>query len=80
MVLVMAVQQRGPRISCNEIDLDAAEARHIDSVFHKARRFLVADLGDLEGVLMRVYRMVVSALVREGKTITFADLGREQLA
>jgi hypothetical protein len=36
MILVVAVKQRQSRIVGHEIDLDRAESRHIDRIFHHA--------------------------------------------
>jgi hypothetical protein len=52
MILVMAVEQRRSRIVGDEVDLDRAIPRHVDSIFHYAGCSLVADLGDLERVAM----------------------------
>ena len=41
---MMAVEQRQSWIIGDEIDLDGAESRHIDRVFHHARGRLVAHL------------------------------------
>jgi hypothetical protein len=50
MVLVMAVQQAGPRIVGDEIDLKAAHPRQVDRILHHAGSHLVADTRDLEGM------------------------------
>ena len=75
---MMAVEQRKSRIIGDEIDLDGAESRHIDRVFHHARGRLVAYLGHLEGVAMQVNGMVVTAFVGHDQAIPLSVLGREQ--
>jgi hypothetical protein len=50
VILMMTVKQCRARIGGDEIDLDGAESRHIDGIFHHARGRLFAYLGDLEGV------------------------------
>ena len=78
MILVVAVKQRQSRIVGHEIDLDRAESRHIDRIFHHACGRLVANLGHLERVTMQVDRMVVAALVGHRETIAFSGLSGEQ--
>jgi hypothetical protein len=75
---MVTVEQRRPGIVGDEIDLDRAEPRHVDGIFHHARRRLVAHLGDLEAVTMQMDRVVVAALVGHGEAIALALLGREQ--
>jgi hypothetical protein len=36
MILMMTMEQRKPSIVGDEIDLDSAESRHVDRVFHAA--------------------------------------------
>ena len=44
MILVVAVKQRQSRIVGDKIDLDRAESRHVDGVFHHACRRLMPTL------------------------------------
>ena len=50
------------RIVSDKIDLDGAEARHIDRVFHHARGCLIAQLSNLEGVTMQVDGVIITTL------------------
>ena len=78
MILVMAVQQRGPWIIGDEVNPYRAEPRHVDCVLHQARSLLVAHFGDLERVPMQMDGMVVAAFVGHDKTVALSLLRREQ--
>src|SRR6266511_2506375 len=78
VILMVAVEQRRPRVIRNEIDLDRAEARHVDGIFQHAGGRLVADLGDLEGVAMQMDGVVVAALVGHREAIALSGLSSEQ--
>src|ERR1700730_13046713 len=75
---MMTVEQRRSGIVGDEINLDRAEPRHVDRVFHHTRGRLVAYLGQLEGVTMQVDGVIVTTLVGHGQAIALSGFGREQ--
>jgi hypothetical protein len=78
VILVVAVEQRRSRIVGDEVDLDRAEPRHVDSIFHHPGCGLVADLGELERVAMQMDGMIVAALVAHREAVALSALRSEQ--
>jgi hypothetical protein len=78
MILMMTVEQRGALIVRGEINLDGAESRRIDRIFHHACGGLFAHLGDLEAVAMDVDGVVITAFVGHRQAIVLSRFHCEQ--
>src|SRR3954465_9511087 len=78
VILMMAMEQCGPRMVGDEVNLDGAESRHIDRILDDAGSSLFTYFCDLKAVAMHVDGMVVTTLVGHRQAIAFSGLGGEQ--
>src|SRR5579875_3682936 len=72
MALLVTMKQRQPRIGCDKVHFSSASSLHHEDVLCQATQSSPLQSGDFKTVPVKMYRMIVHALVFHHQTISLA--------